>query len=147
MEQVYLENQTILVRGKGRKERLLSLHPIVLALFQDYQETLLEQQKHYSEPIFYNQKNKPLNPRGLHKIFKEILERARLPAHRFSLTSFLRHTCATLLLKICKDHMFQVEFICFFNPNTRKQFHSITIILPIVQLTSPVVKKKSRTSY
>ncbi|YCI79425.1 hypothetical protein M1D47_13080 [Bacillus sp. R1-10] len=40
---------------KGRKERLLSLHPIVLALFQDYQETLLEQQKHYSEPIFYNQ--------------------------------------------------------------------------------------------
>ncbi|WP_258833818.1 tyrosine-type recombinase/integrase [Peribacillus frigoritolerans] len=139
-EQVNLENQTILVRGKGRKERLLSLHPIVLALFQDYQETLLEQQKHYSEPIFYNQKNKPLNPRGLHKIFKEILERAGLPAHRFSL-HHLRHTFATLLLKICKYHMFQVEFICF-NPNTRKQFHSITIILPIVQLTFPCSKRK-----
>ncbi|MFF2288808.1 tyrosine-type recombinase/integrase [Peribacillus butanolivorans] len=101
-EQVNLDNQTILVRGKGKKERLLPLHPIVLPLFQDYQETLLEQQKHYSEPIFYNQKNKPLNPRGLHKIFKEILERAGLPAHRFSL-HHLRHTFATLLLQENKD--------------------------------------------
>ncbi|MFF2498382.1 tyrosine-type recombinase/integrase [Peribacillus sp. NPDC058075] len=88
----------MLVRGKGRNERLLPLHPIVLPLFEDYQETLLEQQKHYSEPFFYNQKHKPLNPRGLHKIFKEILERACLPAHRFSL-HHLRHTCATLLLQ------------------------------------------------
>ncbi|WP_260284910.1 tyrosine-type recombinase/integrase [Peribacillus aracenensis] len=101
-EQVNLENQTILVRGKGRKVRLLPLHPIVLPIFQDYQETLLEQQKHYSEPIFYNRKNKPLNPRGLHKIFMEILERACLPAHRFSL-HHLRHTFATLLLQENKD--------------------------------------------
>ncbi|MFF2456883.1 tyrosine-type recombinase/integrase [Peribacillus simplex] len=101
-EQVNLENQTILVRGKGRKERLLPLHPIVLPIFQDYQETLLEQQKHYSEPNFYNRKNKPLNPRGLLKIFMEILERAGLPAHRFSL-HHLRHTFATLLLQENKD--------------------------------------------
>ncbi|WP_260401995.1 tyrosine-type recombinase/integrase [Peribacillus simplex] len=47
-------------------------------------------------------KNKPLNPRGLHKIFKEILERAGLPAHRFSL-NHLRHTFATLLLQENKD--------------------------------------------
>ncbi|TKH06693.1 hypothetical protein FC682_04075 [Peribacillus simplex] len=73
--------------------------------FQDYKETLLYQQKHYSEP-FYNQKNKPLNPRGLHKIFKEILNELIYPAHRFSL-HYLRHTFATLLLKICWF------FICF----------------------------------
>ncbi|MFE4706126.1 tyrosine-type recombinase/integrase [Peribacillus simplex] len=42
--QVNLENQKILVRGKGIKERLLPLHPIVLPLFQDYKETLFEQQ-------------------------------------------------------------------------------------------------------
>ncbi|WP_286178856.1 tyrosine-type recombinase/integrase [Bacillus sp. B4EP4a] len=52
--------------------------------------------------MFYNQKNKPLNPRGLHKIFKEVLERAGLPAHRFSLIH-LRHTFATLLLQENKD--------------------------------------------
>lgn len=46
-EQVNLESQTILVRGKGGKERLLPLHPIVLPLFHDYKETLLNQQKHY----------------------------------------------------------------------------------------------------
>lgn len=71
-EQVNLESQTILVRGKGRKERLLPLHPIVLPLFQDYKETLLEQQKHYSEQIFYNQKNKPLNPRESQKYLKRL---------------------------------------------------------------------------
>ncbi|WP_235179083.1 tyrosine-type recombinase/integrase [Bacillus cihuensis] len=101
-EQINLNNQTILIRGKGKKERLLPLHPIVLPLFHIYKETLLEQQKHYSEPIFYNQKNKSLNPRGLHKIFKEILDRAGLPAHRFSL-HHLRHTFATLLLQENKD--------------------------------------------
>ncbi|WP_236694928.1 tyrosine-type recombinase/integrase [Peribacillus butanolivorans] len=38
----------------------------------------------------------------MHKIFKEILERAGLPAHRFSL-HHLRHTFATLLLQENKD--------------------------------------------
>ncbi|MBT2647920.1 tyrosine-type recombinase/integrase [Bacillus sp. ISL-34] len=51
---------------------------------------------------FYNRKNKPLNPRGLHKIFNGILERSGLPAHRFSL-HHLRHTFATLLLQENKD--------------------------------------------
>ncbi|MFE4706127.1 hypothetical protein [Peribacillus simplex] len=38
----------------------------------------------------------------MHKIFKEILERAGLPAHRFSL-HHLSHTFATLLLQENKD--------------------------------------------
>ncbi|WP_312859706.1 hypothetical protein [Peribacillus huizhouensis] len=46
--------------------------------------------------------NKQFNPCVLHKIFKEILERAGLPAHRFSL-HHLRHTIATLLLQEIKD--------------------------------------------
>ena len=110
-EQINLNNQTILVRGKGKKELLLSFYPIVLPLFHVYKETLLEQQKHYSEPIFYNQRNKSLNPRGLHKIFKEILDRAGLPAHRFSL-HHLRHTFATLLLQENKD---KVDIWAFFS--------------------------------
>lgn len=52
--QVNLEYQTIL-RGKGKKNAS-PLHPIVLPIFQDYKETLFEQQSHYSEPNFYNQK-------------------------------------------------------------------------------------------
>lgn len=101
-EQVNLDNNTILIRGKGKKERLLPLHPLVVKIFQQYKNSLSEQQKHYSEPIFYNRNNQKLNPRGLHKIFKEILDRAGLPAHRFSL-HHLRHTFATLLLQENKD--------------------------------------------
>jgi integrase len=52
-EQIDLDNSTILVRGKGKKERVLPLHPIVLPLFQECTERLSEQQNHYSEPIFY----------------------------------------------------------------------------------------------
>lgn len=92
-EQVNLENQTILVQGKGRKERLLPLHPIVLPLFQDYKETLLEQQKHYSEPIFYIQKNKPLNPRRLHKIFKGVSRTGWLTRSPIFSSSFEAYVC------------------------------------------------------
>ncbi|MGM0877425.1 MAG: tyrosine-type recombinase/integrase [Bacillota bacterium] len=101
-EQIDLDNNTILVRGKGKKERLLPLHPIVIPLIKPYRNCLSEQQIHYSEPIFYNKNHQVLNPRGLHKIFKETLEKAGLPSHRFSL-HHLRHTFATLLLQENKD--------------------------------------------
>jgi site-specific recombinase XerD len=45
-EQINLSNNTILVRGKGKKERLLPLHPIVIPLFHQYREHLLEHQLH-----------------------------------------------------------------------------------------------------
>ncbi|OKL36679.1 tyrosine-type recombinase/integrase [Domibacillus mangrovi] len=101
-EQIDLDNQTILVRGKGKKERLLPLHPIVLPVFEKYKQTLTEQQNHYSEPIFYNKNYKMLGSGGLHKIFKETLDRAGLPSHRFTL-HHLRHTFATLMLQNNKD--------------------------------------------
>ncbi|MEH7345560.1 tyrosine-type recombinase/integrase [Bacillus sp. JJ1532] len=101
-EQVDLDNNTILVRGKGKKERLLPLHKIVLPLFQAYRQRPSEQQNYYSEPIFYNKNNKQQNPHGLHKIFKETLDRSGLPSHRFSL-HHLRHTFTTLLLQENKE--------------------------------------------
>lgn len=65
------------------KEKRNAFSPFILPLFEEYQLILSEQQIHYSKPIFYNKNNKQLNPRGLHKIFKETLDRAGLPAHRF----------------------------------------------------------------
>jgi integrase/recombinase XerD len=85
-EQIDLSNQTLRVKGKGKKERLLPLHPIVIPLIIEYQKQLLEAQTHYSEPIFYNRNG----------------EKAELPSHRFSL-HHLRHTFATLLLQENKD--------------------------------------------
>ena len=103
-EQIDLSNNTIRIYGKGKKERLLPLHPMVVPLMKSYMESLEEYQLHPSQPVFLNKNGKKLNPRGLHKIFKEILQKAGLPPQRFSL-HHLRHTFATLLIQENKENV------------------------------------------
>jgi site-specific recombinase XerD len=91
-------NKTIRIFGKGKKERLLPLHQSVLPVLQKYKETLRDHFTHETESVFLNKNGKPINPRGLHVIFKEVLRNAGLPPTRFSL-HHLRHTFATLLLQ------------------------------------------------
>lgn len=103
-EQIDLTNNTVNIYGKGKKERLVPLHPITLPLFEQYRNSCLEYQLHHSQPVFLNRSGNSLDPRGLHKIFKETLERAGLPPERFSL-HHLRHTFATLLLQENKENV------------------------------------------
>ena len=67
-EQIHLRSQTVRVFGKGKKERLLPLHPIVVPLFFEYKKHLLEHQLHPTEPIFLNKNGVKINPRGLQSI-------------------------------------------------------------------------------
>jgi site-specific recombinase XerD len=92
------KGKTVRVHGKGSKERIIPLHDEVLPLFDRYQQTLEDHQKHPSEPVFYSYKKVRLDPRSLHRIFKVELKKAGLPPHRFSL-HHLRHTFASLLLQ------------------------------------------------
>lgn len=102
--QVDLNNQTILIHGKGKKERLLPLHPSLIPLLLAYKETLKPHQTYHSEPLFLNKAGEKLNPRGLHVIFKKALEKAGLPPSRFSL-HHMRHTFATLMLQENKENV------------------------------------------
>lgn len=97
-EQINFEMATVKINGKGNKERLVPLHPIVQPLLKDYKSGLLENYKKPSDWIFLNKNKKQLNPRGLHKIFKDTLAAAGLDVQRYSL-HHLRHTFATLLLQ------------------------------------------------
>jgi site-specific recombinase XerD len=97
-QQIDLYNETILVYGKGKKERLLPLHSIMIPLLKKYKASLLEHQTHPLEPVFRNGRGQAINPRGLNVIFKRVLEKAGLPPHRFTL-HHLRHTFASLLLQ------------------------------------------------
>lgn len=54
--------------------------------------------------MLLNKRGEKINPRGLHKVFKETLEKAGLPPKRFSL-HHLRHTFATLLLQENKENV------------------------------------------
>ncbi|MGM0851051.1 MAG: tyrosine-type recombinase/integrase [Bacillota bacterium] len=86
------------IYGKGKKERLLPLHSMMVPLLKEYKASLEPYQVHSEEAIFITKNRKKLNPRGLHVIFKRVLKEASLPPHLFSL-HHLRHTFATLLLQ------------------------------------------------
>ncbi|MGE8205827.1 tyrosine-type recombinase/integrase [Heyndrickxia sp. NPDC080065] len=103
-QQVNLDNMTVKVFGKGKKERLLPLHPMVHKLFIDYRGSLLAYQIHPEEPVFRNKYGEKLNGRGLHSIFKDTIEKSGLPPKRFSL-HHMRHTFATLLLQENKENV------------------------------------------
>jgi site-specific recombinase XerD len=100
-EQLDFYNETIRIYGKGKKERLLPLHAIMVPLLKRYQATLKAYQTDPGERVFLNKYEKPFNPRGVHVTFKEVLKKAGLPPHRFSL-HHLRHPFATLLLQQSK---------------------------------------------
>ncbi|WP_255294993.1 tyrosine-type recombinase/integrase [Bacillus sp. AFS041924] len=101
-QQIDFHHQTIRIFGKGKKERLLPLHPIVIPLISKYRDILNEIELHGSEPIFLNSRKEKFNPRGLHILFKRSLKAAGLPPSRFSL-HHLSHTISTLLLQEAKE--------------------------------------------
>lgn len=97
-DQFDFSQETLKVYGKGKKERLLPLHESVVPLVKELRSSMKSHQQHGQEHVFLNGRGQPLNPRGLHKVFKMVLEKAGLPPHRFSL-HHLRHTFATLLVQ------------------------------------------------
>ncbi|MDF2680099.1 MAG: integrase [Brevibacillus sp.] len=72
-EQLDLEWNTVRIYGKGNKERVLPLHPMVLPLIQKYRDQSEPFRLHPKEPVFTNYLGESLDPRGLHRIFKEPL--------------------------------------------------------------------------
>lgn len=64
--QLDFSNQTVRIYGKGKKERLLPLHPLLIPLLTAYKASLEPFQTHATEPAFLNKDGNPLNPRGLH---------------------------------------------------------------------------------
>ncbi len=96
--QLDLNNAVVRILGKGKKERIVPLHPIVIPILHDFKSNLPDYIIHATNYMFLNKNNKQLNPRGLHKIFKETLAAAGLDSKRFSL-HHMRHTFATLLLQ------------------------------------------------
>ncbi|MGJ9386115.1 site-specific integrase [Salipaludibacillus sp. CF4.18] len=67
-ERINLSNHTVRVEGKGKKERLLPLHPVVIPLFHAFREQQLESQLHRTESVFLNRNGVKINPRGLHVV-------------------------------------------------------------------------------
>ncbi|MUK89925.1 tyrosine recombinase XerC [Ornithinibacillus sp. L9] len=91
---------TILVSGKGRKERYIPFgsfaEKALQTYIQDGRQKLLNKAKANSDYIFLNSRGNPLTDRGIRLILKKMVEKAALTVHVHP--HKLRHTFATHML-------------------------------------------------
>ncbi len=94
LDDVILSERTLLIHGKGRKQRLIYISsPITWCRLT----TLIKERK-YSDGnnLFVNRYGNPLSIHGIEYIYKKYLKKAKITAH--STPHYLRHTFATNLL-------------------------------------------------
>lgn len=99
LDDVDFEFSTILIRGKGRKERYVLFGAFAEEALQTYlqQGRLHLVDKQHDHPLlFVNFRGAPLTPRGIRYVLKEMMKKASL--HGKMHPHMLRHTFATHLL-------------------------------------------------
>ncbi|GBD35108.1 Tyrosine recombinase XerC [bacterium HR36] len=99
LEDIDLEGGTILVRGKGKKERLAVLGRAARRALRDWLEErvqLLARLRRESAAVFLNKNGTRLTTRGVRDLMRKYCLRANLPGRVTPHT--LRHTFATHLL-------------------------------------------------
>lgn len=102
VEDIDLKAGTIRVYGKGRKERIIPLTPILvdqLLHYLEFRKLELGTKSDSISPLFYSYRNKEYHKipnRSVHEIFKRYSKLASINQKHFSAHK-LRHTFATLL--------------------------------------------------
>ncbi len=126
-EDLNLHAGSLLVRGKGKKERIGLLgKPAIRALdaYLESRELKGFGKKHSNGPIFLNQKGKSITPRSIQRFFKVYLMEAGLPAE---LTPHaLRHSFATHLLDCGADLRSVQEMLGHASPSTTQIYTHIS---------------------
>ena len=100
IDDVDLSIGTVLVRGKGRKERYVPFGSFMEKAFrrylQDGRERLLEKSKEETGKLFLNSRGKPITERGIRLILNKLVEQSAVHMHLHP--HKLRHTFATHML-------------------------------------------------
>ncbi|MCF6410557.1 tyrosine recombinase XerC [Pseudalkalibacillus salsuginis] len=90
--------ETILVRGKGRKERYVPIGSFAVEAIKRYlqsgRKTLMKTKEH--DKVFVNYKGDPLTDEGVRKVLKKLIESTSLTVN--ITPHMMRHTFATHLL-------------------------------------------------
>ncbi|MYL33132.1 tyrosine recombinase XerC [Pontibacillus yanchengensis] len=91
---------TLLVQGKGRKERYVPFGSFAQEALSDYisngRNKLLAKSNHATQHVFLNAKGTPLTDRGVRKVLDQMVQKAALTIHLHP--HKLRHTFATHML-------------------------------------------------
>ena len=142
---VDLNGMRILVRGKGKKERIVPLAPELISLIKDYYKVMYdivsEGRVVESDALIINRLGSRMTDRTIRRIVEAYLKKAGLPLD-YSPHSF-RHTFATHLLEGGADLRSIQELLGHESlATTQKYTHSdLASLLKVYDDTHPMAKK------
>ena len=143
---VDLNGMRILVRGKGKKERIVPLAPELISLIKDYYKVMYdivsEGRVVESDALIINRLGSRMTDRTIRRVVEAYLKKAGLPLD-YSPHSF-RHTFATHLLEGGADLRSIQELLGHESlATTQKYTHSdLASLLKVYDETHPMAKKE-----
>ncbi len=143
---VDLNGMRILVRGKGKKERIVPLAPELISLIKDYYKVMYdivsEGRMVESDALIINRLGTRMTDRTIRRVVETYLKKAGLPLD-YSPHSF-RHTFATHLLEGGADLRSIQELLGHESlATTQKYTHSdLASLLKVYDETHPMAKKE-----
>jgi integrase/recombinase XerC len=122
-------NKQVIVLGKGKKERYLPLHDLVIESLQEYvsfarNELQLKNKKEVSDILFLNNHGGPLTPRGVRDILNRLVTKAS-ETYKIS-PHMIRHTFPTHLLNNGADLITVQELLGHANLSTTQIYTHIS---------------------
>lgn len=122
-------NKQVIVLGKGKKERYLPLHDLVIQSLQEYvsyarNELQLKNKKEVSDILFLNNHGGPLTARGVRDILNRLVTKAS-ETYKIS-PHMIRHTFATHLLNNGADLITVQELLGHANLSTTQIYTHIS---------------------
>lgn len=122
-------NKQVIVLGKGKKERYLPLHDLIIEALREYitfsrNELQVKNKKEVSEILFLNNHGGPLTPRGVRDILTRLVKKAS-ETYKIS-PHMIRHTFATHLLNNGADLITVQELLGHANLSTTQIYTHIS---------------------
>jgi site-specific recombinase XerD len=117
-----LDHNTIKVRGKGNKERLIPIDPGTTTLLKEYiaYQMLEHPNVEHSGPLFVNLWGKPLQPRSIQRDLKAMKSLIGFTEEKKFTPHVFRHTGATHLRQNGMDISELQDLLGHANPNTTR---------------------------
>ena len=146
-----LEQRSVKVLGKGKKERILPLGKKTIEVIKSYLEFRTEHIKNkklasYPSGLFLNQRGQTISVRGVRKIMNQYI-RTNNFSKNISPHS-LRHTFATHMLEAGADLRAIQEMLGHVSLSTTQKYTHLTVdrLIETYDKAHPRARKKSRTS-